>query len=787
MSLVSLAMTLLMFAHFLGLLPNERESIVRGRIHLCESIAVNFSMLAEHANVDSIEEALNAVANRNDDIQSIGVRSSDGEILFQIGPHEETWVVSPDNTSTETHMFVPVARAGENWGTVEISFTPIGTMGMTGLLGHPIIALTAFFGVSGLLVFYIFLSIVLKQLNPSNVVPGRVKSALDTLVEGLLVLDKQGRIVLANEAFLTTCGKNQDELMGRNAADLKWVGRNEDGDGAPLETLPWEQVLNDGEPQRGTLMGLEANQEATFVVNASPVFDDKGKRRGVISSFDDITELHESKKELVEKRKKQDELMDDLKVSTKKTIKQNKELERLATRDGLTGCFNRRSFFDHFETAWTEAIRHNAPLSCVMVDVDHFKKINDNHGHTVGDEVLKAVANCLANTVREFDVLARYGGEEFVVIMPKTVIAVAGDVADQLRSALESLKFEQISITASFGVSALSASPTCPQEMLEQADQCLYIAKRNGRNQVVRFDQVTDEMLESDGDLDRGNQSENSQPIPYPAVTALVSALAFRDKATASHSRRVADLCIAVGQGMMALKSCYVLETAAMLHDIGKIGIPDSILLKPGELTSQEWELMRRHDRIGKEIIRSSFRSQELSDIVENYRRDYSDAIEKKESIPLGARILSIADAYDSMTSKKPYRSQRTSEEACEELRRCAGTQFDPQIVERFIEAIQIEQRQSHTKLTVNKELAIGIGVEMEQLAIAVDRQDMVALRLIASRLAKSAKECHAPEVEAKAIELERTTSQGEDLLGILRSASELHEYCRAAQASLIQ
>ncbi len=768
-----------MAAQLLGLFPDKRDLIMHGRSQLCESIAVNFSLLAEHTDVTTMKTSLTVIAQRNKDIRSLGVRRANGEFVFQIGDHAQNWLDAPQGHSTETHMYVPVTRQGEKWGTIEVCFQSINA---PGIASHPFLLLVLFMSASSMLVFYWYLSKVLRQLNPSNVVPSRVRNALDTLAEGLLVLDPKGRIVLANSAFSSTTGRSLDSLMGRFADELDWTSEDENtGEIALAKSQPWTNVLQDGQARRGQLMGLQTQKGKTFVVNAAPINDNNGKQRGCITSFEDVTKLQLKKAELVQ-------MLQTLRQSADKIRKQNHELERLATRDPLTGCFNRRSFFDHFEAFWAEANRHQENLACVMVDIDHFKAINDTHGHAMGDDVLRKVADCLKKSVRDYDILARFGGEEFSIIMPRTSMDDAVHVAERIRKDLESLKFPKVKITASLGVSGTLLNPASPQDLLEQADQCLYVAKRLGRNQVVRFDEMPVEMAEN-ADIDRAGKEHATQhqsaSIPFPAVTALISAMGYRDIETASHSRRVANLCVAVGQGLMSLSSCHVLETAALLHDIGKIGVPDSILLKRTMLTAEEWEVMRQHDRIGVEIIRASFGSEELSGIVENYRRHFSERTLSGDPIPLGARILAIADAFDSMTTDRSYRKGRTTEVAFAELIRCSGTQFDGEIVGRFIEAVKIQQRQA-PQPKVGRETILGIGLELERLASAVDQQDLTGLKAMASRLAETSYKQGAPEIAGKAIELEKLVSANTDMLGILKSANQLLELCRATQDSFL-
>lgn len=795
LSLVAMGLTILLGSQLLGILPNERDAIIRGRSSLCESIAIQFSVLAVRGDQNGMEASLKAILGRNPEIQSIGLRREGGGLIVATEQHRESWANPPSGQSTETQMLVPIFEGSKRWGTVEVQFHPPVTNWLGRYL-HPLVTLCIYFGLSTLLVFGGYLRKVLTQLNPSKVVPQRVRNALDTLAEGLLLLDPHGRIVLANHSFVETTGKEMHALLGKPVNSLPWVDKDDkdhsstEQEGVSIRNLPpWTEVLGDGQARRGRIMSLSdsAVGDKTFVVSASPICDENGRRRGAIASFEDVSKLEQKKVEL-------STALQTLRLTTEKVKEQNQVLERLATRDPLTTCFNRRSFFEQFDAQWNSAKRYNQPLSAIMVDVDHFKMINDNHGHSVGDQVLQKVAETLMQTARESDIVARYGGEEFAILLPNTDILNASVSAERFRKALAEMKFPNLSVTASLGVSSNSQQANSPQELLDQADKCLYVAKRNGRNQVVRFDQISPNDIVVDEKKISRTKDAAAPPkttIPFPAVTALISALGYRDPDTASHSRRVADLCVTVAHGLMSMSNCYVLETAALLHDIGKIGVPDSILRKPGQLTTEEWAYLEKHERIGLEIIRASFASDEMSQIVENYRRHFDGRNENLAPsgtrIPLGARILAIADAFDSMVTERTYRRALSRQAAFAELRRCAGTQFDPELVERFIKSVGQHRKEPVLSGQVSKETALGIGLEIERLAEAVDLQDIKSLRTMAGHLAESAASQGAPEIAAKALELEQAASRKGDVLGVIQRACELLEYCRAAQSSYLE
>jgi putative nucleotidyltransferase with HDIG domain len=330
---------------------------------------------------------------------------------------------------------------------------------------------------------------------------------------------------------------------------------------------------------------------------------------------------------------------------------------------------------------------------------------------------------------------------------------------------------------------------------MNEADKCLYVAKRNGRNQVVRRDTVPDDLIVDESKISRTKPAESDSPttIPFPAVTALFSALAYRDSDTAEHSRRVADLVVEVASGFLKPGEVYVLEVAALLHDIGKIGVPDAILLKAGSLTEEEWQLMKTHERIGVEIIHSAFCCNELSEIVRSHHvwydgRSRDVQLPKEQELPVGARLMMIADAFDSMTSNTVYRKGRSYEDAFKELLRYSGKQFDPELVERFILAIAKRRSYAAPDLgRVNKQAALQLGSEIQRLADTVDARDFAGLQALAARLGSTANKAGVVPIADLAEQLDAClSSETEDLAEVLKLTQGLIGMCRAAQRTFL-
>lgn len=785
LGLVSLTISALLVAGLLGLIPNVGTAAQKNRSAFCEATAISFMALAPRMNEEQIRETFNAIRERNPEVESLAVRTNESqELLFAAGPHEDLWETRGNVPQSSREFIVPITASGQHWGQLEVRFQEVSA-GPFGNIMRPEFSLSIFLGAGLFISFSIYLRKVLRHLNPSQVIPSRVREALDALAEGLLVIDTDCRIVLANSAFAQHVHLQVEALIGKNANE---VGFRHLADVKNTE-LPWKITVSSGQALRGVIMKIgSGSMERTFSVSSVPIHDEKQKCRGVVASFEDVTELDRKQKELRD-------ALSSLKQSSEEIRQQNRELEWLATRDALTGCVNRRSFFKDFESIWHQTLAAGGELSAMMVDIDHFKSINDNHGHAMGDEVLRKVAAVVMKTVAEGDIVCRYGGEEFSVLMPDTNLDDAELRAERIRLAIKALQLGELKVTASLGVSSCVSKAESPQDLLDQADKCLYVAKRHGRNQVVRFDKSQKQIAQLGETPATGRKEKRKSEnvtIPFQAVTALVSAMSYRDQPTAAHSRRVADLCVATAEGLLSMRECYSLEIAALMHDIGKIGVPDAILQKRGRLTDEEWAVMRRHRSVSVHLVRASFGSDVVTEIVEKFGVwfDLSNvsATETVASRPsVAARVLAIADAYDSMTSDALYRKRKSRTEAFDELRKCSGSQFDPELVERFISAVRLRSGERAEMPGVSTDIALDIGIQIERLVSALDDQDLEELRELTGKLLNTAERAGIDSMADIAEQLLESLEHDKDMIGIMQAANELLDLCRLTQFSLIQ
>jgi diguanylate cyclase (GGDEF)-like protein/PAS domain S-box-containing protein len=351
-------------------------------------------------------------------------------------------------------------------------------------------------------------------------------------------------------------------------------------------------------------------------------------------------------------------------------------LQRQATTDGLTGLLNHRSFQERLHEERQRALRHERPLSLVLFDLDGFKDVNDSRGHVAGDELLRAVAQALHSAARTGDIVARVGGDEFAVIAPDTDDAAAAALAERLRRAAgEALERLHVAVTLSAGVADLAAA-SAADDLVHLADRALYWAKHHGRDQtathaVSAVDQLSDE--------ERNRRLERARALT--GLHALARAVDAKDPFTQRHAQRVAEISeeLAVALGWTADR-CLRLSQAALLHDVGKIGVPDAVLHKPGKLTSDEYEQVKLHSEIGARIAAGVLDDEQVSWVRSHHERPdgsgYPDGLTERE-IPDGARIIAVADAFDVMTTGRPYQRAMEASDAVAELLRHTGTQFD--------------------------------------------------------------------------------------------------------------
>lgn len=366
-------------------------------------------------------------------------------------------------------------------------------------------------------------------------------------------------------------------------------------------------------------------------------------------------------------------------------------LSDLANIDGLTGFYNHRFFYDCLSEQIGISKKEGNNLSLLFIDIDNFKYYNDLFGHQKGDDILRTISAVINENVRRNTLIARYGGEEFTVLLPNTGEEIAIKVAERLRNSIEKYSFEGQeclpggNLTISVGVSTFPSKAKTEDELIKGADDACYRAKFLSKNRVEAYYSILEE-LQNDVD-----EPDREMVASIKTLNAVINA---KDKYTYKHVERVVYYCNLLAEKIgLDDKDKKKLVYAAYLHDIGKINISEEILMKTEKLTSDEWEILKNHPQNAVEMVKKiNILRDSVPIILQHHERydgtGYPNRL-KGDGIDFLARLLTVIDSFDAMTSVRPYQERKSYTQAINELNRCSGTQFDPEAVRIFISAIE--------------------------------------------------------------------------------------------------
>lgn len=479
----------------------------------------------------------------------------------------------------------------------------------------------------------------------------------------------------------------------------------EDGQEAAerLETEAFDLIVSDMKMPRLDGMGLLARAtqlapDTEFIIltghgnleNAVEAFKTGHVFDYLLKPLDDIHELDAVAARALERRRLLQEngrLVAELKQHIEELEEARRHLAELAERDGLTGLLNHRTIHARLEEALKA--NGNSCLAVMMLDMDRFKQYNDLYGHPMGDQILRHVASHLVAACPDQSLIGRCGGDEFFVILVATDAMQAAKQAQMIRERITAHPFINPEGTAlplrlCFGIADTSAVGNTSAALVAAADAALYESKHRGGDAVTLHCVEQDETRD---DLGR---------TAYTVLEALVTAIDHKDHYTRAHSEHMTGFALQLSQAFgCSDEICNVVRIAGMLHDVGKIGVPDSILRKPGKLTHDEYEIMKSHVVLSAAIIHGLPRLGDVLDAVAHHHERWDGTGYPKglagEQIPLLGRIMAIADAFSAMTMDRPYRAGKPVEEALAEVMLQAGAQFDPTLVPLFVQTVRTQ------------------------------------------------------------------------------------------------
>jgi diguanylate cyclase (GGDEF)-like protein/PAS domain S-box-containing protein len=456
------------------------------------------------------------------------------------------------------------------------------------------------------------------------------KTTLHSIGDGVVTTDEKGRIIVLNQVAEEITGWKEQEVKGKPFAEIFKLLNEESGE--PVED-PVAKVIETGKIiglANHTVLITKDGRRKPIADSAAPIKDEKGQTSGVVMVFRDITQEKAWQAKIL----------------------------NLSYHDSLTGLHNRRFIEEQME--WLD-ISRDLPISVIMADVNGLKLTNDVFGHEEGDKLLKKTAEILKKNCRNDDIISRWGGDEFLILLPRTTADNAEKIMRRIKNECSRVKSIKTQLSIAMGCAVKRDASERLDHVIKEAEERMYRQK-----------------------LMEGKSYRNA------LISTLLATLFVKSMETEGHAERLKNYCLTIGSKMkLSIKELDELSLLAVLHDIGKVGIKESVLQKAGPLTPEDWEEIKKHPEIGYRIAQNI---PELSKIAEYilYHHERWDGTGyprklKAEEIPLLCRILAVGDAFDAMTSDRTYRKAMSKEMALEEIKRNAGKQFDPEVVRNFL------------------------------------------------------------------------------------------------------
>lgn len=512
----------------------------------------------------------------------------------------------------------------------------------------------------------------------------------NTAADGMRVIDKDNTVLRANKTFLELSGVSIEDTIGKKCYAIFH------GEMCRTKNCPLFRVMAGEKKVESFVLKERCDmKKVSCIVTATPFRNTKGEIIGIVEDFRDVTEY-----------KKAEEKSETL---NKELVEANKKLKELTLRDSNTGLYNQRYLEEIIEAEFNRAKRFVLPFSVMMIDIDYFKSINDVYGHLFGDLILRQLSGKLKQIVRKYDSVIRLGGEEFVIVSPATDRAQALILARRLLEEVNIACFgdnkHTVRLRLSIAVvSCFDHNIRCGMELVSIADQILNKIKEDGGNKVYSFENVKGKVLVLGGrdqdakDIEsvkgkifkltrRANQSVAE------TVFALAKTMKLRDYYTQKQAEEIVKYAEKIAEKInLSGNETKNVKHAAILHDLGKIGISEKILLKEGRLTREEYEDIKRHPRISADIIEPIYFLQAALPLIlyhhEKWNGEGSFYGLKGEQIPLGARIIRIVEDYEALISDRPYRKAYPKHQAIDIIKTQSNTHFDPQLTTALLDIL---------------------------------------------------------------------------------------------------
>ncbi|MBN1526262.1 MAG: diguanylate cyclase [Candidatus Omnitrophica bacterium] len=516
----------------------------------------------------------------------------------------------------------------------------------------------------------------------------------------VMIYSEDGKVLLLNKAWTESTGYSREDIPTVSA----WAGKTCGERMRPVKVdinrlYKLDERVKEGE----YIVTAKDGGKRIWDMSSAPFGTLPNGKRMVLSMATDITERKEAEKKILE-------------LNTE-LVRSNALLKQLTVKDSHTGLYNHRYLEEAIEREFSRAKRQDSPLSVIMMDIDYFKSINDAYGHQFGDLVLRQFAAQLTKAVRRYDIVIRFGGEEFIVISPGTGAAGAMTLAKRILSVVNAYDFgnKKHRIKMKLSIAVISYPDdrvTKAMDLVDMADKALGKAKEEGGNMVFSPEDMgaerpraTEGALKGAADVKAMKEkldklTKRVKQSLFESIFAFAKTIELKDHYTGEHAEKMAGYAAEIARMMhLAPEQIEHIRQASILHDLGKIGISDKILHKKSKLTKKEFEEIRAHPQIAVDILRPiHFMSDIIPLILHHHERwdgkGYPTGL-KGQEIPIGARIIAIADVYQALTSVRPYHEAYPKKDAIKILKKGAGTQFDPNIVNIFL---RILKRESHRK-----------------------------------------------------------------------------------------